>query len=166
MDFGAGAKKLTLVTLALSSFLGVGGRTATAQTPSAKKPNILVIFGDDVGYWNVSAYNHGMMGYRTPNIDRMAHEGALFTDYYAQQSCTAGTRGLYHRTKSDSYGTDQGRLAGLADLGCRKKIPRIAELLKPLGYMTFQNGKNHLGDRNEFLPTVTASMSSSATSIT
>src|SRR5664279_3817159 len=90
MNIGAGAKKLTLVTLAASSFLAVGGRTALAQTTTTKKPNIIVIFGDDVGYWNVSAYSQGMMGYKTPNIDRIAHDGAVFTDYYAQQSCTAG----------------------------------------------------------------------------
>ena len=92
MDFGASIRKLTLGAIAVSSFLAAGGGTlANAQaTAGAKKPNILVIFGDDIGYCNISAYNLGMMGYKTPNIDRIAHEGALFTDYYAQQSCTAG----------------------------------------------------------------------------
>jgi arylsulfatase A-like enzyme len=153
MDFGAGAKKLTLVTLALSSFLGVGGRTAKAQTPSAKKPNILVIFGDDIGYWNVNAYNQGMMHYATPNIDRIAHEGALFTDYYAQQSCTAGRAAFITGQSPIRTGLTKVGLPG-SPVGLYKEDPTLAELLKPLGYMTFQNGKNHLGDRNEFLPTV------------
>ena len=153
MDLGAGVRKAALGVLALSSIFAAGNATAHAQAASAKKPNILVIFGDDIGYWNVNAYNQGMMDYKTPNIDRIAHEGALFTDYYAQQSCTGRTRGLHHRTESDPHRADQGRAAGSPSV-CRKKTRRIAELLKPLGYMTFQNGKNHLGDRNEFLPTV------------
>ncbi len=153
MDLGACAKTLTLATLALSSFLAVGGRTAEAQTPSAKKPNILVIFGDDIGYFNISAYNLGMMGYKTPNIDRLAHEGALFTDYYAQQSCTAGRAAFITGQSPIRTGLLKVGLPG-SKLGLQKEDPTIAELLKPLGYVTFQNGKNHLGDRNEFLPTV------------
>ncbi|MGC1297976.1 MAG: sulfatase-like hydrolase/transferase [Alloacidobacterium sp.] len=90
MNRAAGIRKVALGTLAVASFFVGGSPIAQAQSASAKKPNILVIFGDDIGYWNVSAYNQGMMGYKTPNIDRLAREGALFTDYYAQQSCTAG----------------------------------------------------------------------------
>ena len=118
-----------------------------------KKPNILVIFGDDVGYFNISAYNLGAMGYKTPNIDRLAHEGALFTDYYAQQSCTAGRAAFITGQSPIRTGLLKVGLPG-STLGLQKEDPTIAELLKPLGYMTFQNGKNHLGDRNEFLPTV------------
>ena len=90
MDLRAGVRRVTLGALALSSFLAGGTATAQAQAANGKKPNILVIFGDDIGYSNISAYNLGMMGYHTPNIDRVAQQGALFTDYYAQQSCTAG----------------------------------------------------------------------------
>src|SRR5271157_3440129 len=90
MDLGAGIRKVAMAGLALSSFLVGSSATTQAQAVTARKPNILVIFGDDIGYWNVNAYNQGMMHYGTPNIDRIAHEGALFTDYYAQQSCTAG----------------------------------------------------------------------------
>ena len=153
MDLGAGLKKLTFAALALSSFLGVAGRTVHAQTSSAKKPNILVIFGDDIGYWNVNAYNQGMMHYGTPNIDRIAHEGALFTDYYAQQSCTAGRAAFITGQSPIRTGLTKVGLPG-SPVGLYKEDPTLAELLKPLGYMTFQNGKNHLGDRNEFLPTV------------
>ncbi len=134
----------------LSFLLAAGVSHATAQT---KKPNILVIFGDDVGYWNISAYNHGMMGYRTPNIDRLAKQGALFTDYYAQQSCTAGRAAFITGQSPIRTGLTKVGLPG-SPIGLQKEDPTIAELLKPLGYMTFQNGKNHLGDRNEFLPTV------------
>ena len=153
MDLGAGLKKLTFAALALSGFLGVAGRTVHAQTSSAKKPNILVIFGDDIGYWNVNAYNQGMMHYGTPNIDRIAHEGALFTDYYAQQSCTAGRAAFITGQSPIRTGLTKVGLPG-SPVGLYKEDPTLAELLKPLGYMTFQNGKNHLGDRNEFLPTV------------
>jgi arylsulfatase A-like enzyme len=121
-----------------------------AQT---KKPNILVIFGDDIGYSNISAYNLGMMGYHTPNIDRVAQQGALFTDYYAQQSCTAGRAAFITGQSPFRTGLLKVGLPG-ADLGLQPQDPTIADLLKSRGYMTFQNGKNHLGDRNEFLPTV------------
>ena len=90
MNFGSSIRRLTLGALAASSLLAGGSLSAQGQAANVKKPNILVIFGDDIGYFNISAYNLGMMGYKTPNIDRIAHEGALFTDYYAQQSCTAG----------------------------------------------------------------------------
>src|SRR5271157_4510840 len=153
MDFGASVRKLTLGALAVSSVLAGGSATAHAQASSAKQPNILVIFGDDIGYWNVSAYNQGMMGYKTPNIDRLAHEGALFTDYYAQQSCTAGRAAFITGQSPIRTGLTKVGLPG-SPIGLQKQDPTLAELLKPLGYMTFQNGKNHLGDRNEFLPTV------------
>ena len=153
MDSTAVIRRLTLGALALSSLLAGGSATAHAQASSAKKPNILVIFGDDVGYWNVSAYNQGMMHYKTPNIDRLAHEGALFTDYYAQQSCTAGRAAFITGQSPIRTGLTKVGLPG-SPIGLQKQDPTLAELLKPLGYMTFQNGKNHLGDRNEFLPTV------------
>jgi arylsulfatase A-like enzyme len=138
-----------LVVMALAFVFGMSAMPASAQ----KKPNILVIFGDDIGYWNVSAYNQGMMGFRTPNIDRIAKEGALFTDYYGQQSCTAGRAAFITGQSPIRTGLTKVGLPG-SPLGLQKQDPTIADLLHPLGYMTFQNGKNHLGDRNEFLPTV------------
>ena len=116
------------------------------------KPNILVIWGDDIGWFNISAYNLGMMGYRTPNIDRVAKEGALFTDWYGQQSCTAGRAAFITGQNPIRTGLTKVGLPG-DDLGLRPEDPTIAQLLKPLGYVTGQFGKNHLGDRNEFLPT-------------
>jgi arylsulfatase A-like enzyme len=120
---------------------------------NAKKPNVLFIMGDDIGWYNVSAYNLGVMGYRTPNIDRIAREGALFTDWYGQQSCTAGRAAFVTGQSPIRTGLTKVGLPG-ADLGLRAEDPSIAEILKPLGYATGQFGKNHLGDRNEFLPTV------------
>jgi arylsulfatase A-like enzyme len=125
--------------------------TATAQ--ASKAPNILVIFGDDIGYWNISAYNRGMMGYRTPNIDRIAQEGAIFTDLYAQQSCTAGRAAFITGQSCFRTGLLKVGLPGAKE-GLSEKDPTLAELLKPHGYATGQFGKNHVGDRNEFLPTV------------
>src|SRR6267378_7434292 len=118
-----------------------------------KKPNILVIFGDDIGYWNVSVNNRGMMGYRTPNIDRIAKEGAVFTDLYAQQSCTAGRAAFITGQSTFRTGLLKVGLPGAKE-GLSEKDPTLAELLKPQGYATGQFGKNHLGDRNEHLPTV------------
>ena len=118
-----------------------------------KKPNILVIFPDDVGWQNVSAYGHGTMGYRTPNIDRIAREGVMFTDHYAQPSCTAGRAAFITGQYPIRSGmTTVGRPG--AALGLKPESPTLAEVLKPLGYATGQFGKNHLGDRNEHLPTV------------
>jgi arylsulfatase len=116
------------------------------------KPNILVIMGDDIGQTNISAYSMGLVGYHTPNIDRIADNGMIFTDYYAEQSCTAGrstfiTGQCVYRTGLSKVG-----MPG-ADVGLQPEDPTIAELLKPLGYATGQFGKNHLGDRDEFLPT-------------
>ena len=128
------------------------------RTPSgpkggqAGKPNILIIWGDDIGWFNVSAYNQGIMGYRTPNIDRIAKEGAMFTDWYGQQSCTAGRAAFITGQSPIRTGLTKVGLPG-ADLGLQPEDPTIAELLKPLGYVTGQFGKNHLGDRDEFLPT-------------
>ena len=135
-----------LATLALAGAVG----TAHAQ---AQKPNILVIMGDDIGYWNISAYNRGMMGYRTPNIDRIASEGGIFTDYYAQQSCTAGRAAFITGQSPIRTGLLKVGLPSAKE-GLSDKDPTLAELLKPQGYVTGQFGKNHLGDRNEFLPTV------------
>ena len=125
---------------------------ARAQAP-ASKPNILVIWGDDIGIHNISAYNLGMMGYQTPNIDRIAKEGALFTDAYAQQSCTAGRASFIlgqhpFRTGLLTIGMP-GSPQGIPDWA-----PTIADLLKAQGYATGQFGKNHLGDRDTHLPTV------------
>jgi len=126
---------------------------AAAAQKSGKKPNICIIWGDDIGQSNISAYTMGLMGYRTPNIDRVAKEGMLFTDYYAEQSCTAGRASFITGQHGLRTGLTKVGLPG-ATLGLRKEDPTIAELLKPLGYATGQFGKNHLGDRNEFLPTV------------
>ena len=117
-----------------------------------KKPNILVIFGDDIGMWNVGAYTHGMMG-RTPNIDRIAKEGMLFTDHYAHPSCTAGRAAFITGQMPIRTGMTTIGIPG-STLGLQKEDPTLAEVLKPLGYNAGQFGKNHLGDRNEFLPTV------------
>jgi arylsulfatase A-like enzyme len=125
---------------------------APAAPEDRKKPNILVIWGDDIGQFNVSAYNRGMMGYRTPNIDRIAQEGALFTDWYGQQSCTAGRAAFITGQSPIRTGLTKVGLPGAPE-GMKKDDPTIAGLLKPLGYVTGQFGKNHLGDRDDMLPT-------------
>jgi arylsulfatase A-like enzyme len=142
-------------TAAVTSVASV--RTAQAQQPAAssdsKKPNILVIFGDDIGQSNISAYTFGLMGYKTPNIDRIAKEGMMFTDYYAEQSCTAGRSSFI--TGQCTFRTGLSKVGiPAAPIGLHATDATIAELLKPLGYATGQFGKNHLGDKNEFLPTV------------
>jgi arylsulfatase len=119
----------------------------------AKKPNILILWGDDIGIWNISHFSRGQMGYRTPNIDRVAEEGVTFTDYYAQQSCTAGRASFICGQNPIRTGLTKVGMPG-ASVGLHAEDPTIAELLKPLGYATGQFGKNHLGDRNEYLPTV------------
>src|SRR6185437_9302506 len=124
-----------------------------AQGGGSAKPNTLVIFGDDIGLWNISFNNRGGMGYRTPNIDRIHAEGATFTDYYGEQSCTAGRAAFITGQSPVRTGLTKVGIPG-ADIGLRAEDPTIAELLKPLGYATGQFGKNHLGDKNEFLPTV------------
>jgi arylsulfatase len=124
----------------------------TAFAMAADKPNILVIWGDDVGQSNISAYSMGLMGYRTPNIDRIADEGMIFTDYYGEQSCTAGRSSFIMGQSVFRTGLSKVGLPG-AELGMREEDPTIAGLLKNHGYMTGQFGKNHLGDRDEHLPT-------------
>jgi len=119
----------------------------------AGKPNILILWGDDIGWWNISYNNRGQMGYRTPNIDRIGNEGMTFTDYYGQQSCTAGRAAFITGQNPIRTGLTKVGMPG-ADVGIRAEDPTIAELLKPLGYATGQFGKNHLGDKDEFLPTV------------
>ncbi len=119
---------------------------------TSKKPNILVIMGDDIGIANISAYNNGLMGYKTSNIDSIAKQGALFTDFYAQQSCTAGRAAFITGQSPIRTGLTKVGLPG-SDLGIRKEDPTIAELLNPLGYTCGQFGKNHLGDRDKMLPT-------------
>jgi len=118
-----------------------------------KKPNILILWGDDVGWWNISYNSRGQMGYRTPNIDRIGNEGVAFTDYYAQQSCTAGRAAFITGQNPVRTGLTKVGMPG-ADVGLQKEDPTIAELLKPLGYATGQFGKNHFGDKDEYLPTM------------
>ena len=124
-----------------------------AKKEVKKQPNILIIWGDDIGWFNPSCYHQGAMGYRTPNIDRIAAEGARFTDWYGQQSCTAGRAAFITGQSPIRTGLTKVGLPG-AKLGLQAEDPTIAEMLKPLGYATGQFGKNHLGDRDEFLPTV------------
>jgi len=132
--------------------LALFGGPMPAAAQQQQRPNIVVIWGDDIGQSNVSAYSRGMMGYQTPNIDRLAGDGIMFTDYYAEQSCTAGRASFLTGQSGLRTGMTKVGLPG-ATLGLQKEDPTIAELLKPLGYATGQFGKNHLGDRNEFLPT-------------
>lgn len=117
-----------------------------------KNPNILVIWGDDIGQSNISAYTHGLVGYQTPNIDRMAKEGMMFTDYYSEQSCTAGRSSFILGQSVFRTGLSKVGAPGAKE-GISEEDPTIAELLKPLGYRTGQFGKNHLGDKDEHLPT-------------
>jgi len=145
-------------TLAAAATIVSGNPIHVAQAQqqaagSGRKPNILVIFGDDIGQSNISAYTFGLMGYRTPNIDRIAREGMMFTDYYADQSCTAGRSSFITGQATLRTGLSKVGIPG-ATVGLQTRDATIAELLKPLGYATGQFGKNHLGDRNEFLPTV------------
>src|ERR1700751_941386 len=131
---------------------GIGASTAKGQ-PVSDKPNVLIIWGDDIGQSNLSCYNNGMMGYRTPNIDRVAAEGVLFTDYYAEQSCTAGRAAFITGQNPYRTGLTKVGLPG-APLGLQAQDPTIATALKAQGYATGQFGKNHLGDRDEHLPTM------------
>jgi arylsulfatase len=132
-----------------------GSKCSVSRAPAqtAGKPNILMIMSDDVGITNLSAYSRGMAGYHTPNIDRIGNEGILFTDYYAEQSCTAGRSAFITGQSPIRTGLTKVGFPGAA-IGLQKEDPTLAELLKPHGYATGQFGKNHLGDRNEFLPTV------------
>jgi len=153
-----GTSTLVAAATLTSEAFAQAQKAAPAASPSAgvasgRKPNILVIFGDDIGQTNVSAYSFGLMGYRTPNIDRIAKEGMMFTDYYAEQSCTAGRSSFITGQCTLRTGLSKVGIPG-ATVGLQARDVTIAELLKPLGYATGQFGKNHLGDRNEYLPTV------------
>ncbi len=142
------SRSLSAAVLA-TLLLAIAPSLVLAESP----PNIVIIWGDDIGQSNVSAYTHGLMGYQTPNIDSIAEDGMLFTDYYAEQSCTAGRASFITGQHGMRTGLTKVGLPG-ATLGLQKEDPTIAALLKPLGYATGQFGKNHLGDRNEFLPTM------------
>ncbi len=141
----------------LAAAIMLAGLAAFGPTPAraqetAAKPNILVIFGDDVGQSNLSAYTHGVVGYKTPNIDRIANEGMMFTDYYAENSCTAGRATFITGQSAFRTGLTKVGVPG-ADVGLQDRDVTIAQALKPLGYATGQFGKNHLGDQDRFLPT-------------
>jgi arylsulfatase len=142
-----------LPRLLISAFAATVIGAPVAAQQQQQKPNIVIIWGDDIGQSDVSAYSRGLMGFKTPNIDRIANEGMMFTDYYAEQSCTAGRASFITGQSGLRTGMTKVGLPG-ATLGIQKEDPTIAELLKPLGYSTGQFGKNHLGDRNEYLPTV------------
>ena len=137
-----------LIQGALCALLCLSAVFVQARTD---KPNILVIWGDDIGWSNISAYHRGMLGSRTPNIDRIANEGAMFTDYYGEQSCTAGRSAFITGQHPLRTGLLKVGMPG-ADIGLQAQDPTIAELLKPHGYTTGQFGKNHLGDKDKFLP--------------
>ena len=137
----------------VASLLATGSLFVAGIAGAQDKPNILVIWGDDVGIANISAYTFGLVGYQTPNIDRVAKEGMMFTDYYGEQSCTAGRSSYITGQSVFRTGLSKVGLPG-ADLGMREEDPTIAGLLKAYGYTTGQFGKNHLGDKDEFLPTV------------
>src|SRR5262245_27067752 len=145
-------------TLAAASAIGAAAPVTVAQAqaqpvaPAGRKPNILFIMGDDIGWFNVSAYNMGMMGYRTPNIDRIAREGAVVTDGSGQQSCTAGRAAFITGQSPIRTGLTKVGLPG-AELGLGPLDPSVGDVLKTYGYGTGQFGKNHLGDRDEHLPT-------------
>jgi arylsulfatase len=139
---------LMLASLLLTPIIGI----SQAHAAPAKQPNILIIWGDDIGGFNISAYNQGMMGYKTPNIDSIAKQGALFTDWYGQQSCTAGRAAFITGQSPIRTGLTKVGLPGAPE-GMKKEDPTVATLLKSRGYVTGQFGKNHLGDRDEMLPT-------------
>lgn len=160
-DAGVVSRRHLLLAGTALAASGLHGGQAVAQAPqpqpapvqpSGRRPNILVIFGDDIGQTNVSAYSFGLMGYRTPNIDRIAREGMMFTDYYAEQSCTAGRSTFITGQCTLRTGLSKVGMPG-ATVGLQARDATLAELLKPLGYATGQFGKNHLGDRDEYLPT-------------
>src|SRR5512137_82456 len=145
-------KNLTNYGLSLLT-AGAALYSVTATVHAAdKKPNIVILWGDDIGYWNISAYNQGMMGYKTPNIDRLAKQGALFTDWYGQQSCTAGRACFLTGQSGFRTGNLKVGLPGAKE-GLQARDVTLAELLKAQGYMTAQFGKNHLGDADDTLPT-------------
>nr|MDT0251017.1 arylsulfatase [Endozoicomonas sp.] len=144
--------KKTLMASALAVASVASLANAAPVTAPAKQPNILVIMGDDIGYWNLSTYNQGMMGYKTPNIDRIANEGGKFTDFYGQQSSTAGRSAFITGQMPARTGLTKVGMPGAKE-GISELDPTMAVMLKDLGYATGQFGKNHLGDRDEHLPT-------------
>lgn len=151
-----GMMRLFGTAMVAGMFVATLAGPAHGQTPSSNpgesKPNILVIMGDDIGLWNLSIWNRGTMGFSTPNIDRIGLEGAVLSTYYGQQSCTAGRAAFITGQSPFRTGLTKVGLPG-SPVGLHKEDPTIAEMLKPLGYATGQFGKNHLGDRDEFLPT-------------
>ncbi|OAF07724.1 arylsulfatase [Bradyrhizobium centrolobii] len=147
------AATLTSSALAQAQKAAPSAPAPVPAAPSGRKPNILFIMGDDIGWFNISAYNMGIMGYRTPNIDRIGREGAVFTDWYGQQSCTAGRAAFITGQSPIRTGLTKVGLPG-ATLGLGPDDPSIADVMKTYGYATGQFGKNHLGDRNEHLPTM------------
>jgi arylsulfatase A-like enzyme len=153
MDFGAGVRRFAMGALAVTSVLAGGSASLHAQAATAKPPNIVVIMSDDVGWFNIGAYNHGIMSGRTPNLDKLASEGMLFTDYYAEASCTAGRANFITGELPIRTGMTTVGQAG-SPIGIPAQAVTIATALKSMGYATGQFGKNHLGDLNEFLPTV------------
>jgi arylsulfatase A-like enzyme len=152
-----GSTTLAASALATGNSMQVAQAQQRPATPvptaaAGQRPNILVIFGDDIGQTNISAYSFGLMGYKTPNIDRIAREGMMFTDYYAEQSCTAGRSTFITGQCTLRTGLSKVGIPG-ATVGLQARDATLAELLKPLGYATAQFGKNHLGDKDEYLPT-------------
>ncbi|HEX2461236.1 MAG TPA: arylsulfatase [Vicinamibacterales bacterium] len=145
-------RSYSVVLLGAGVIIGSASAVHAQPQAAAKKPNILVIWGDDIGWNNPSIYHRGDMGYWTPNIDRIGKEGAMFTTWYGQQSCTAGRAAFITGQSPIRTGLTKVGLPG-ADIGLRAEDPTIAEILKPLGYAAGQFGKNHLGDKDEFLPT-------------
>jgi arylsulfatase A-like enzyme len=165
---GGGMKRRDLLLLSGSSLVAASalsavGLTSAAQAqqptptpspaPAGQRPNIVVIMGDDIGMWNIGAYHRGLMAGRTPNLDKLAAEGMLFTDYYAEASCTAGRANFITGELPIRTGMTTVGQAGAA-IGIPAQAVTIATALKGMGYATGQFGKNHLGDKNEFLPTV------------
>lgn len=150
-DLLLGGSALAAATLTVSA-PSAHAQQSTTPASGGGKPNILMIMGDDIGWFNPSIYHRGMMGYRTPNIDRIGNEGAMFTDWYGEQSCTAGRAAFITGQSPIRTGLTKVGLPG-ADLGLQAEDPTVAEFLKAQGYATGQFGKNHLGDKDEFLPT-------------
>ena len=153
MDFKMNMRELALEALAVLILLAGASASVHAQAASAKPPNILVIMGDDIGMWNIGAYHRGLMAGKTPNLDKLAKEGMLFTDYYAEASCTAGRANFITGELPIRTGMTTVGQAG-ASIGLPAEAVTIATVLKSMGYATGQFGKNHLGDKNEFLPCV------------
>ena len=145
-------RTVTMVPVTGGAARAVEAATTAQAAATGKKPNFLVIFGDDVGQTNISAYSFGVVGYKTPNIDRIAREGMMFTDYYAENSCTAGRSTFITGQVGFRTGLLKVGIPGAKE-GLQARDLTIAEALKPLGYATGQFGKNHLGDRDEYLPT-------------